>query len=113
MNRDPIELTLTIADGASESDVAHVAGYTMFTVRAAADTEGTHLQFREDYGDSGEDSYDEDGNLKIMTFTAEKWKDAPVECCTMHRMRIKTCSAVDGTAQAQTGETTIVVRCKS
>lgn len=114
MNRDPIELTLTIRKGKSVSeDVAYVAGYTMFMIRPATGTEGTHIQALEDYDDEGETSKTEDAALKIVAFTAAEWVDLPVECALMHRMRLKTCSDSDGTAQAQTGVTTIVVRCKA
>jgi len=114
MNRDPIELTLTIRNGKSISeDVAYVAGYTMFMIRPAADTEGTHIQALEEYEGEGETSKTEDAALKIVAFTASEWVDLPVECALMHRMRLKTCSDANGTAQAQDGVTTIILRCKA
>jgi hypothetical protein len=113
MNRDPIELTLTIAKRNCVSDVAHVAGYTMFTIRPAAGTEGTHIQALEEYDGEGEDSKDEDDSLKIITFTAGEWKDLPTACATMHRLRLKTCSDDSGSAQDQENGTTIILRCKA
>lgn len=113
MDRQHTEIELTIADGQSVSgQYADVAPFTMFAIFVPTGTEGTHLQFLEDKGGSAKEAEDEDAALKIIAFTENKWVDAPVTCCTMHKMYVKTCSAPDGTAQAQTGAATLTIRCK-
>lgn len=107
------EDSMTIGDGASASGAfADVAAYTMFAVFAPTGTEGTHLQFLEDYEDAAKAAKDEAASLKIVAFTVNQWVDAPVACASMHKMHLKTCSAADGTAQAQTGAATLTLRCK-
>ena len=113
MKRDKEQLTVTIEDGESTSDVAFVSVYTMFMVYVPSGTAGTHLQFLEDYDGDPAASADEDEALKIVGFTAGRWQDAPVACALMHRMHIRTCSANDGTAQTQTSDVTLTIRGKA
>lgn len=113
MDRHYREVALTIADGQSVSgEHVEVGAFTMFAVFVPTGTDGTHLQFLEDKAGSAKTAKDEDIALKVVAFTADEWVDAPVACCTMHKMYVKTCSAADGTAQAQTGSATLTVRCK-
>ena len=106
------EIKLTIANGESVSDIAYVADLAGFMVLPVGTVEGTHLQFLEDHGGTGVEVYDDVGSLVICPFTTAKWTVPPVECFAFHKMRIKTCSASDGTAQAQTGEATLILRGK-
>jgi len=106
------EIKLTIANGESVSDIAYVADLAGFMVLPVGTVEGTHLQFLEDYKGAGVDVYDNVATLLTCPFTTAKWVVVPADCFSFHRMRIKTCSAVDGTAQAQTGEATLILRCK-
>ena len=112
MQRLPRELELTIVDGEPVSGMVDVSGYTMFSVFVPTGTEGTHLQVLEDYDGTAKSCKDDLPALKIVPFTADQWVDLPAAAATAHQMYLKTCSAIDGTAQAQTGAATLILRCK-
>lgn len=114
MDRHAREVDLVIADGGSVSgEFVDVAAFTTFAVFVPTDTEGTHLQFLEDKAGTAKSAKDSAAALKVVAFTVDQWVDAPASCASMHKMYVKTCSAADGTAQAQTGAATLSVRCKA
>lgn len=114
MDRHVREVDVVIADGQSVSaELVDVAAFTMFAVFLPTGTEGTHLQFLEDKAGTAKTARDDAAALKIIAFSVNEWVDAPVACALMHAMYLKTCSAADGTAQAQTGAATLTLRCKA
>ena len=114
MDRHAREVDVVIADGQSQSaEFVEVDAFTMFAVFVPTGTEGTHLQILEDQDGTAKVAKDDEAALKIVAFTVDQWVDLPTSAATMHRMYLKTCSAVEGTAQAQTGAATLTVRCKA
>lgn len=110
----PESKSIAIANGESESGEIDVRFFRIFSLSVPSGTEGSHIQIRHvpTSGGSSENAKDDGGNLLIVPFTAGETVILPAEVAALHYITLKSCSAADGTAQAQTGAATLTLKCK-